>query len=173
MRRLKRILFVFPETRYPSGQPSLGIAMLSAVAREAGVETALCDMSFAGDPFDTLEKQLLEFKPDAVSITLVTPQIRAALSACEVVRKTAPGAFLMIGGPHATVLPEETLETTGADLVYAGEGERAFRMIIDGVDPGDIPGACFIRDGSPVLVPGRLLVDDLDTLPMPDRTILT
>ncbi len=171
MRRLRRILFVFPETRYPSGQPSLGIAMLSAVAREAGAETALCDMSFTGDPFGSLEKQLSRFRPDAVSITLVTPQIRAVLTACEVVRKTAPDAFLMIGGPHATVLPLETLETSGADLVYAGEGERAFRMIIDGADPGDIPGACFMRDGSPVLVPGRLLVDDLDTLPMPDRTI--
>lgn len=171
MRRLKKILFVFPETRYPSGQPSLGIAMLSSVAREAGAETALCDMSFTGDPFGSLGKQLREFQPDAVSITLVTPQIRAALTACEVVRKTAPGAFLMIGGPHATVLPLETLETSGADLVYAGEGERAFRMIIDGADPGDIPGACFMKDGSQVLVPGRLLVEDLDTLPMPDRTI--
>jgi len=171
MRNLKRILFVFPETRYPSGQPSLGIAMLSAVAKQTGAETRLCDMSFAARPFEHLKDLLLEFEPDAVSITLVTPQIKAVLTACEVIRSTAPGAYLMIGGPHATVLPAETLETTGADLVYSGEGERAFRLLLAGTDPVEIPGACIMRDGKPYSVPGRLLVEDLDTLPMPDRTI--
>lgn len=171
MRPLKRILFVFPETRYPSGQPSLGIAMLSAVARGAGAETALCDMSFQSRPFEHLAAMLKEFQPDAVSITVVTPQIKAVLQAVPVVREHAPGAYLMIGGPHATVLPEETLTTTGADLVYAGEGERAMELITSGEDPHRIPGACFMLDGGPHLVPGRLLAEDLDSLPLPDRSI--
>ncbi|HOP27364.1 MAG TPA: radical SAM protein [Candidatus Sabulitectum sp.] len=171
MRPLKRILFVFPETRYPSGQPSLGIAMLSAVARRAGADTALCDMSFQASPFEHLAAMLKEFQPDAVSITVVTPQIQAVLQAVPVVREHAPGAYLMIGGPHATVLPEETLSTTGADLVYSGEGERAMELIVSGQDPEGIPGACLMMDGKPHLVPGRLLVEDLDSLPLPDRSI--
>ncbi len=171
MNKLKRILFVFPETRYPSGQPPLGIAMLSAVAKQCGVETLLCDMSFQKKPFEHLRTLLSEFKPDAVSITVVTPQIRATLTACEVVRKFAPDAYLMIGGPHATVLPVETLETSGADIVYSGEGEIAFKKLIDGTDPETIPGACFMKNGEAVLIPGKLLVEDLDSLPMPDRDI--
>lgn len=145
--------------------------MLSAVAKECGASTALCDMSFQKKPFYHLEKMLKEFKPDAVSITVVTPQIRSTLTSCEIVRLHAPEAFLMVGGPHATVLPVETLETTGADLVYAGEGERAFRLLLSGTDPAAVPGACFMKDGKAVLVPGRLLVEDLDTLPLPDRDI--
>ncbi|MFA6619433.1 MAG: radical SAM protein [Candidatus Neomarinimicrobiota bacterium] len=171
MQGLKRILFVFPETRYPSGQPSLGIAMLSAVARETGAETALCDMSFVSRPFEHLGEMIKSYKPDAVSITVVTPQIRDVLQACSVVRETGSDVFLMIGGPHATVLPVETLTTTGADLVYAGEGERAMKLIIQGEDLSNIPGACFIRNGEPHLVPGKLLVESLDSLPLPDRTI--
>ncbi|MCK5130821.1 MAG: radical SAM protein [Candidatus Sabulitectum sp.] len=171
MNRLKRILFVFPETRYPSGQPPLGIAMLSAVASLCGAETVLCDMSFQKKPFEHLSHLLKEFKPDAVSITVVTPQIRATLTACEVIREHAPEAYLMIGGPHATVLPIETLETSGADLVYSGEGEIAFKLLVEGTDPGEIPGACFMKDGKAILVPGKLLVENLDTLPMPDRDI--
>ncbi|MCD6588068.1 MAG: B12-binding domain-containing radical SAM protein [Candidatus Fermentibacteraceae bacterium] len=171
MIRFKKILFVFPETRYPSGQPPLGIAMLSAVAKQCGAETALCDMSFEKKPFEHLSRMLAEFKPDAVSITVVTPQIGATLTACEVVRRDSPGTYLMVGGPHATVLPVETLETSGADLVYSGEGEIAFRLIVEGTDPGEIPGACFMKDGRAVVVPGRLLVKNLDTLPLPDRDI--
>ncbi|MCK5785306.1 MAG: B12-binding domain-containing radical SAM protein [Candidatus Sabulitectum sp.] len=171
MTEMKRILFVFPETRYPSGQPPLGIAMLSAVAKQCGAETALCDMSFQKKPFEHLRDLLREFKPDGVSITVVTPQIKSTLTACEVVREYAPDAYLMVGGPHATVLPLETLETSGADLVYSGEGERAFRLLVEGTDPAEIPGACFIKDGKATLVPGKLLVSDLDTLPLPDRDI--
>ncbi len=171
MKRLKRILFVFPETRYPSGQPPLGIAMLSAVAKQTGAETVLCDMSFQKKPFEHLSNLLQSFKPDAVSITVVTPQIRATLSACEVIRKIAPEVYLMIGGPHATVLPIETLETSKADLVYSGEGEIAFKQLLEGTDPKDIPGACFFEDGKAILVPGKLLVENLDSLPLPDRSI--
>lgn len=168
---MKRILFVFPETRYPSGQPSLGIAMLSAVAKQAGSATCLCDMSFSRNPFQLLRDNIRDFKPDTVAVSLVTPQIKDVLTACKVVREADPDLFLIIGGPHATVLPEETLEATGANLVYAGEGERAFEMLISGTPAGDIPGACFIKDGKPYLVPGRLLEADLDSLPLPDRDI--
>jgi anaerobic magnesium-protoporphyrin IX monomethyl ester cyclase len=169
--KIERILFVFPETRYPSGQPPLGIAMLSATALRAGCTTALCDMSFQKNPFRHLADMLTAFRPDAVSITVVTPQIGAALEACSVIRRVAPDTRILIGGPHATVLPVETLETTGADLVYAGEGERALQMLIEGVPPGDIPGACFLSEGRPVLIPGRLLTENLDDLPLPDRSI--
>ncbi len=171
MNRMKRILFVFPETRYPSGQPPLGIAMLSAVAKQNGAETSICDMSFQKRPFKHLSEMLHEFKPDTVSITVVTPQIRATLDACEVIRKHSPDAYLMIGGPHATVLPVETLEASEADLVYSGEGEIAFKLLVQGTDPEKIPGACFMKNGKAFLVPGRLLVQDLDTLPLPDRDI--
>ncbi len=171
MNRMKRILFVFPETRYPSGQPPLGIAMLSAVAKQNGAETSICDMSFQKKPFKHLSEMLDQFKPDTVSITVVTPQIRAALAACEVIRKHSPDASLIIGGPHATVLPVETLEASEADLVYSGEGEIAFKLLVQGTEPAKIPGACFMKSGKPFLVPGRLLVPDLDTLPLPDRDI--
>lgn len=145
--------------------------MLSAVAKQNGAETSICDMSFQKKPFKHLSEMLDKFKPDTVSITVVTPQIRAALTACEVIRKYSSDVSLIIGGPHATVLPVETLETSGADLVYAGEGEIAFKLLVQGTDLEMIPGACFMKDGKPFLVPGRLLVRDLDTLPLPDRDI--
>ncbi len=145
--------------------------MLSAVAKGKGAETALCDMSYSSDPMGDLVRHIKSFNPNMVCISLVTPQIRATLDSCEVIRKNAPDATLLIGGPHATVLPEETLEGTGADLVYAGEGERAMEMLIDGVPYEQIPGACFYRDGVPFRVPGRLIVNDLDDLPLPDRDI--
>lgn len=168
----EKVLFVFPETRYPSGQPPLGIASLSAILRsKSTAEPFLCDMSFLRRPFDTLGGMLSSIKPDLVSITVVTPQLDAALRTVRIVREKLPGAFVAIGGPHATVLPEETLEMSGADLVYSGEGERAFEMLLGGMDPALVPGSCLRRNGSVLRVPGRLLVEDLDQLPIPDRSL--
>jgi anaerobic magnesium-protoporphyrin IX monomethyl ester cyclase len=167
-----RILFVFPETRYPAGQPPLGIACLGAwLRRETGADSALCDMSFEKRPFEALRRRIAEYKPDLVGISVVTPQLSAAVEACAVVRKAAPGAVLAVGGPHATVLPEDTLDRTGADLVYSGEGELGLSRIVSGEPADGIPGACFRRNGRIIRVPGLLLVEDLDSLPIPDRSM--
>ncbi|HQH93241.1 MAG TPA: radical SAM protein [Candidatus Fermentibacter daniensis] len=172
MSAFDKVLFVFPETRYPSGQPPLGIASLSAVMRrEGGAEPFLCDMSFMKKPFEEYRRMLSSIRPDLVSITVLTPQLDAAMKAVATAREVLPDACVILGGPHATVLPEETLERSGADLVYAGEGELGFARILSGEDPASIPGSCLRRNGSILRVPGLLLVDDLDTLPLPDRSI--
>lgn len=173
MSGFSRVLFVFPEVRYPSGQPPLGIASLCAVLRrDTGAEAALCDMSFSGRPFELLERRLRGFSPDFVAVTMLTPQIEAGVETARIVRRLAPGACLAFGGPHPTVLPGDTLARTGADLVYAGEGETAFPMLVRGDDPAGIPGCCLPgEDGAVRRVPGLLLVEDLDTLPVPDRSL--
>jgi anaerobic magnesium-protoporphyrin IX monomethyl ester cyclase len=167
----EKILFVFPETRYPSGQPPLGIAHLSSVARAAGAEVRLCDMSWSRNPFGDLRRQLCEFSPQMVGISMVTPQLSAVLEASGLVREAAPGAALVIGGPHATVMPLETLERTGADLVYSGEAEEAFGRVLRTGSWEGVPGACYRKDGEPVLEEGLLLTQDLDDLPPADRSI--
>jgi anaerobic magnesium-protoporphyrin IX monomethyl ester cyclase len=167
-----RMLFVFPETRYPAGQPPLGVACLGAfLKRETGVEVSLCDMSFERRPFEALARKIRDFRPDLVGISTMTPQISAAVESCSIARKLAPGAVIAVGGPHATVLPEDTLGRTGADLVFCGEGEAGLGRFVSGEPADSIPGSCFRRGGEIVRVPGLLLVDDLDTLPMPDRGI--
>jgi len=167
-----RILFVYPETRYPTGQPHLGIASLAAVIRRAGAaETALCDMSLQKDPLGELERQLRAFAPDLVAVTVMTTQLETVARAAAAVRRLAPQAVLACGGPHATVMPEDLLARTGADLAYAGEGEIGFLRFVAGEDPAAIPGACFRRDGAFIRVPGLLLTEDLDSLPFPDRSL--
>ncbi len=167
-----RVLLVFPETRYPSGQPPLGLASLSATAkRDTSAEVALCDMSFEQRPFEALERKLRSFEPDLVGISIVTPQLQAGVDSAAVVRRASPDAFLVFGGPHATVLPEDTLARTGADVVYSGEADIAFPRLLSGEPPAALPGACLVKDGVVSRNEGLLLTEDLDTLPFPDRSI--
>lgn len=169
--RSDRILFIFPETRYPSGQPPLGIGMLASVSRESGRDVGVFDMSFRKHPFPDLKRYLEDHRPDIVGISIMTPQISDAARAAEMVRQILPGALLVAGGPHSTVLPEDTIRRTGADLVYSGEAERAWRALLDGEEPSGIPGFTYVEDGEVHRVPGLLLTEDLDSLPLPDRSV--
>lgn len=83
----------------------------------------------------------------------------------------------MIGGCHATALPQRTL-TEFPDFDYAiyGEGERAFLNLVrwvngeGGVDPYSIQGLVY-RDGDEIYVNARpdfLSSQELDQLPLPD-----
>lgn len=81
----------------------------------------------------------------------------------------------MLGGYHATVLADEVSEWDGAwfDFVIRGEGELAFRQLVDGLagpalDPARIPGLSWRSPaGWRHNADGALLA--LDSLPLPRR----
>ncbi|MBC8428832.1 MAG: radical SAM protein, partial [FCB group bacterium] len=56
-------------------------------------------------------------------------------------------------------------------IVYAGEGEIAFERFLSGEDFKDIPGACYMKDGTIHRNEGLLVTEDLDTILIPDRSI--
>ncbi len=172
MPAFNRILFVFPETRYPSGQPPLGIASLSAHAKLSGREVELCDMSFLKDPFNSFRRRMQNYKPDLIAISLVTPQLKAAVRVAEIVRSIEGNAVLAVGEPHSTVLPEDTLSRMKSDFVYSGEEEIAFSRILVTGWWDDIPGACWMSSDETRRNPGILLTENLDTLPFPGWSVL-
>jgi len=167
----QRILLVFPETRYPSGQPPLGLGMLVAISRNMNRLIEVFDMSFRSHPFEDLKEKLISFHPDTVGISIMTPQLADASRTASIVREILPEVLIIAGGPHATVLPDDTIRRTGADLVYSGEAERAWTALHNDVEPSDIPGMTMIREGEILSVPGLMLTEDLDTLPLPDRSV--
>jgi anaerobic magnesium-protoporphyrin IX monomethyl ester cyclase len=167
----RRILLIFPETRYPSGQPPLGLGMLAAISRDLNRQVEVFDMSFLKRPFEDLRIKLNAFQPDTVGISILTPQLADACRAAVTVRQLLPEALVIAGGPHATVLPDDTIRRTGADMVYSGEAERAWTMLLNGEEPASIPGLTFMKNDEIHSVPGLLLTDDLDNLPLPDRSV--
>jgi radical SAM superfamily enzyme YgiQ (UPF0313 family) len=166
-----RIFLVFPETRYPSGQPPLGLGMLAAVSRNLGRQVEVFDMSFRSHPFKDLKTELARFQPDTVGISIMTPQLADACRTAEIAREQLPEALIIAGGPHATVLPNDTIKRTGADLVYSGEAEIAWAALLSGEEPSGIKGITMKKDGEILTIPGLLLTENLDTLPFPDRSV--
>jgi len=84
------------------------------------------------------------------------------------------GIPVVMGGPHCTFLPEESLEY--ADYVVRGEGEEAIVELVQHLESGipldDIPGLSFRKGSGVVHNPDRPLVQDLDSAPIPDFSVV-
>ncbi|MEW5738898.1 MAG: cobalamin-dependent protein [Myxococcota bacterium] len=124
--------------------PTLSLASLAAVT-PSQFDVAIVDL---------LRQRLhLDEPTDLVGITASTPRIKAAYALADLYR--ARGVKVVLGGHHASAMPDEALQH--ADAVVVGEGETAWRRLCEDflVSPSRVSG--IHRDPAP----------DLSTLPQP------
>lgn len=95
----------------------------------------------------------------------------------QMIREYFPEAILIIGGEHATALPEYCLrDAQGLDMVVLGEGERTFNELLTTLrDNGErklVSGLAYLEDGKLVLTGKRKRERQLDELPWPAWDLL-
>lgn len=154
--------------------PPLGLGYLAAVAEQEGHEVRIHDMGLRPTiPVAEDMKAVLDFKPDLVAFTSMTTSYYSVEQAAAIV-KGALGVPTVIGGPHATSLPEQTIADPHQDFLIYGEGEETWRELLQALVAKDdryerIAGLWFKRDGQVVRNAERPLIPDLDSLPFPSR----
>jgi len=167
-----KILFVYPNiTRAIS--PQLGICMLSAVAKQLGHECALYDLTIVPQRREITDfvSKVKSFRPDVLAITCRSNEwnyIKRMLTSTD-----TSSIIKILGGPHVTLAPEDAVKI--ADTVVLGEGEETFRELLIKIDGGadfrNVAGT-WSRQGDKITKnKGRLLIQDINTLPLPDWEI--
>ena len=156
--------------------PPMGLAYVAAVLEAAGHDVEIVDANAVRMDLPRIVDRLVDLRPGVVGTTAATPSIGLAAELAEGVRARL-GVPVLVGGPHPSALPLETLEAFPAiDVAVAGEGEaiadELVRALAGGGDLGAIPGIAHRVDGEPVLTDPSPLVDDLDSLPWPARHLL-
>lgn len=170
-----RIALIFPRTRYPSGQPPLGVLYLAAyLRRESGVQVDVFDLTFRKKPFDYLRQELSHRRYDVIGLSVMTSMLREAERASAIVHQTNPQALVIWGGPHPTVLPDDSLALPDVNAVALGEGENTLLELVQrGGDPDGVAGVWYkTADGSIVRNPPRPLIQDISSAPWPARDLV-
>ena len=79
-----------------------------------------------GKSFDEIEADIAALNPDVVGISsLFTPYFREALEVAACAKKQS-NAIVVMGGSHASAVPESLLASPHVDYVIRGEGEKPF-----------------------------------------------
>ena len=100
---------VFPRFKYISGDPPLGIAYIAAYLKERlpDVEVSIIDTTFTRS-LEVVRKNLDDISPDIVGIYLDTIMYRDGIRIARMAREK--GAFVVAGGPHATMAHESVIK---------------------------------------------------------------
>jgi radical SAM superfamily enzyme YgiQ (UPF0313 family) len=169
------------------GAEYLGIEYLSACLKAKGHHTALCfdpgfdDTFFFRAPFlkhlnrwPDLVQAVKCFAPDILAVSSLTNTYPYVLGLLREIKKHHR-CYTIIGGIHATAIPEAVLQDGLFDAVCIGEGEEALVELVDrlakGDDPTTINNFCFIRQGEVLRNGLNPLIADLDRLPFADKEL--
>jgi radical SAM superfamily enzyme YgiQ (UPF0313 family) len=123
--------------------------------------------------WDLMHERIAQMQPDIVGIHFKTSAIQSVRQVALLARAAAPKCLIAVGGPHPTLMAEETAAMPEFDMIVRGEGEETLREIADrhpfSLREG-IPGTVFrTPDGRVIDGGSRELIEDLDTLAEPDR----
>lgn len=157
--------------------PSLGILSLAAVARQKGFPTVLTDASALSLTGAELMKRVESEKPNVLGLSATTFSISHAAEFALCVKERLPDTIVIIGGPHVTAVPYETMERFPVfDIAVIGEGEQTIADLLENIDKEtsliDIPGIVLRYRGKLLTTERRPFLKDLDLLPNPAWDLL-
>ena len=157
--------------------PPLGLASIAACLREAGVEVEILDLGVERLSGRALARRIGRARARLVGISIHTETRFESFALARAVRLASPTAFIVCGGPHATLAPAETLTGAGAfDAAVLGEGEETLvelaRALESGRPVSSVRGLAFLEGGRYAETGRREGIDPLDRLPLPARDLL-
>lgn len=149
--------------------PSIGLALIAALLEKNGATVRIMDLQAEPGRFNSLGSLQ---EPDFVGITTTTVLAKRSYDISKHIRKLWPGVRIVFGGVHPTLVPREVLESSAADYVIRGEGERSMLKLVAGLEPQDIPGLAVLRQGEYWEHPAVDEIEDLNSLPFPSYHLL-
>jgi len=148
-------------------KPPLGLVLVAAPLIKDGHEVRLLDLELCRNQKESFVKILKEFQPDYLGITSTTPNYFLTLSLSRLAKKINNKIKIVVGGVHASILPEQFIKQPFIDYVIVGEGDFAFAQLLSSEDPLKVEGVIFKRNGQVIENRPRGLLQDLDKLPLP------
>jgi anaerobic magnesium-protoporphyrin IX monomethyl ester cyclase len=154
--------------------PPQGLLSIASFVRASGFDVYLADCQLECRNIESFAAYLqrnFRDKPTGlthIGISAVTISANNAFQIAKLCRDFYPESKIIMGGAHPTVMFEEVLEKSVADIVVYGEGEITMLELMQGISLNEIKGICYKDvEGKLVVNPPRERISDLDTLPLP------
>ena len=143
-----RVLLINPpytaEERYgkdlgkfgPLNEP-LGLAYLAANLEKDGHDVSILDSPALELTKEGICEYIEKNDFDLIGVTMLTPMYHRSIEVVQAVKTLFPDIKIVVGGPHPTILPEETLnENSEIDFAVLGEGELILLNLVRALENG-------------------------------------
>ena len=172
------VLFVYskkdsPFARRPlSNQQDnqLGISYISSYLQRHGHRTRLVALNRLNR--NLVHRFVRAFRPRLICFTAVATEYPFIANMARQIKKRSPATFLLGGGVHVSLNPKSCLSDS-FDALCIGEGEEPVLELVEQLQKGRTPSGIrnlWIKHGRETEEnPPRPFMQDLDSLPFPDR----
>ncbi len=160
---------------YISLQTPLNLGYLAAYLIRYGFRAQIWDFeiqSFGEEFIQKVKKLKNHFL--LFGITAFTPTVNNAHKIAKTLKEEFPDIPIVLGGPHASVFPEETLrEFPYFDIAVIGEGEETLKEVCERIKKNQsferVKGIAYRKNNEIVRGQDREVINDLDSIPFPAR----
>jgi len=158
----------------PGLEMPISLTCLAAYLEREGLSCSILDLRLGEDGLRGLRDAMEQQQPGVIGLTAPTAAFENACRVACFLKSGWPEASVLLGGCHASALPEEILrQHPEFDCLVHGEGEKALTQFLQanrrGTPVQGILGLAY-RDGDGVrLNPAQPLIPDLDSLPFTAR----
>lgn len=181
----------------------LGLTYVAGAAKKAGHQCRILDMD-AAEPkegslnfsreyekynnyisalnapdhptWQLLRKLVKEQKPDLIGITALTTKFGSAIQTARFCKEVLPNVPIVMGGAHASTMPDLCMQIAEVDYVLRGESDETFPDLLEALQGRrklENVGSLSWRDqGKVVHNPDQAFAQNLDELALPDRSAL-
>ena len=162
---------------FVSISPPIGLTSIAAVATNEGYEVSIVDGDAENLTMDQIIEIILEKSPRIVGSTVMTATMEITRQFYSKLKKKCPGTVVVLGGPHVSALPEQSLfDIPESDINIIGEGDETIveilRALEKGIDLQNIAGIAYRMNGRIVKTSPRTPIHDLGALPVPANDLL-
>lgn len=152
----------------------LGLVRLASCI--SGHEVRICDLNLYKDPEAVLEKEILEYQPDLIGVSLrnidnqerINPLFyyKNFVTLVQKIKKLAPERPLVVGGMGFSLFSNEIMERCSAiDYGVYLEAEETFPELLNNLDHPECVKGIYYRKNGEVKFTGKREVKELDSLP--------
>lgn len=145
--------------------PPLGIALLASILEKEGHYVKIIDCSAEGIFAEDIHKHIAE-EYDFVGISALSQSAPSAYKIAQAIKTKMKNATVIMGGVHATAMPEEVINNPYIDICVRGEGEDVAKEIVSGKPLENIKGVTYRKNGKIMHNPDREVIADLDNYPL-------
>ena len=137
-----------------------GLCSISAYAKSKGfLDFELIDMRKLRS-WEHFREEIRIKKPAVVGITMRSCDFNMVMKAVDLIKDIGQNTFVVVGGVHPTVAPDEVAANEKIDHIIVGEGEISFVRLLQDIEASRSNGRVIVG-----------LKPNLDELPFDDREL--
>jgi anaerobic magnesium-protoporphyrin IX monomethyl ester cyclase len=156
----------------------LGLGYIAALLEREGFQVGIEDCQCLDIDHHDLVDKIGREQPDVVGISATTPTFGSSLLTAQMMKQALPEIPVILGGPHISALPMETMAYDCFDVGVVGEGEITTLELVKHIerfgirDLEQVAGIAFKKNGEFHRTERRPFIRNLDELPLPARHLL-